>query len=372
MRRLGYLLQKEFIQIRRNKFMARAIIFVPIVQMLVLVPAVTFDIKNIDLCVVDYDLSSTSRELVNALQASTFFRVNRMTFSAKEAQELLHRDEIDVILNIPAAFERDLMVKDAATLQLLINGINGALAQTTLVYFTGVIADFHRNIAMQHVVIKPVAPAPQIHTRTRYWFNPELDYRIYMAPGILAILVTAIGFLLSGMNLVREKEIGTSEQMNVSPIKKHEFILGKMIPFMVIGVVDLAFGLALARLVYGMPFAGNILLLFGFTLIYLIAVMGLALFLSTFADTQQQYLFICFFFMMIFMLMSGIFTPAESMPDWAQKVNQLNPAAYLIRVIRMIVLKGSGLWDIRWDILRLSLLAITMTVFASLKYKKTT
>ncbi|MBN1561628.1 ABC transporter permease [candidate division KSB1 bacterium] len=368
---LYYLLQKEFIQIRRNKFMARVIILVPIVQMLILVPAVTFDIKGIDLCVVDLDLSSTSRELVNALQGSQFFKVRRMTFSMQEAQNQMNRDEIDVILHIPTSFERNLMVNDAASLQLLINGINGALAQTTLVYFTGVITEFNRRIVMEHIVLKPVSASPQIVTRTRYWYNPELNYRIYMAPGILAILVTSIGFLLSGMNLVREKEIGTSEQINVTPIKKHEFILGKMIPFMVIGVVDLAFGLVLARLVYAMPFVGNLLLLVGFTLIYLLAVMGLGLFLSSFANTQQQYLFVCFFFMMIFILMSGIFTPAESMPAWAQQVNQLNPAAYFIRVVRMIVLKGSGISDVGWDMARLSLLAISTTVFASLKYKKT-
>ena len=165
--------------------------------------------------------------------------------------------------------------------------------------------------------------------------------------------------------------MGTIEQINVTPVKKVEFILGKMIPFMIIGIVDLAFGLVLAMLVYGMPFEGNILLLFGFVLIYMISVMGLGLFLSTFAGTQQQYLFICFFFMMIFNLMSGIFTPEENMPEWAQHLNLFNPAAYFIRAIRMIALKGSGFADIRWDILRLSVLAISTTVFASLKYKKT-
>ena len=371
MTRLKYLLRKEFTQIRRNTFIARAIVFIPIAQMLILVPAVTFDIRHINLCVVDQDLSPISRKLINKLQGSTFFRINKATFSLNEAEKAMHQGKVDVILNIPNHFEQDLIKSDAAQLQLLINGINGSLAQTSMAYLSGVIMDYNRNIVLENISRKPVVPVPQIKTRTRYWFNPELDYKIYMAPGILAVLVTAIGFLLSGLNLVREKEIGTSEQINVTPIKKHEFILGKMIPFMVIGIVDLAFGLILARLVYSMPFEGSILLLFGFVLIYLIAVMGLGLFISTFANTQQQYLFICFFFMMIFILMSGIFTPADSMPTWAQNLNLLNPAAYFIRVIRMIVLKGSGFWDIRWDILRLSLLAVLTTVFASLKYKKT-
>lgn len=263
------------------------------------------------------------------------------------------------------------MQTDRADLKLLINGINGSLAQTSLVYLTGTLWDYNQKIVLENMTIKPIFPVSRINTHTRNWFNPELDYKIYMAPSILAILVTAIGFLLSGMNLVREKEMGTSEQINVTPIKKHEFILGKMIPFMIIGIVDLTFGLIVARIVYYMPFEGNILLLFGFVLVYLIAVMGLGLFLSTFANTQQQYLFICFFFMMIFILMSGIFTPADSMPLWAQRINLVNPAAYFIRVIRLIILKGSGIMDIKWDILGLMILALSLTILASLKYKKT-
>jgi ABC-2 type transport system permease protein len=371
MRTLKFLLQKEFTQIRRNKFMARVIILVPIVQMLVLVPAVTFDIKEIHLGVIDSDQSTTSRSLISKLQGSSFFKIKHASFSDAAADLAMQRGDIDVTLKIPINFERDLITSNSSAVQLLINGVNGSLAQTTMSYFTGIIQDFNREIAIENLAIVPVSKTPRVVSHTRFWYNAMLDYKIYMAPGILAILVTTIGFLLSGLNLVREKEIGTSEQINVTPIKKHQFILGKMIPFMVIGVIDLAFGLALARLVYGMPFEGSFFLLFGFTLIYLIAVMGLGLFLSTFAQTQQQYLFICFFFMMIFVLMSGIFTPAESMPAWAQHINRLNPAAYFIRVIRMIALKGSGLYDIRIDIAGLSLLAITTTVFASMRYKKT-
>ena len=371
MSRLKYLLHKEFIQIRRNTFIARAIIVMPIAQMLILVPAVTFDIRHIDLCVVDQDLSSMSRQLTNKLQGSTFFRLKKSLFSIAEAENAMHRGEVDVIINIPDDFERDLIQSDSAPLQLLIDGINGSLAQTSMAYLSGVIMDFNRKIVLEHIALKPVSPSPQIQPRTRYWFNPELDYKIYMAPGILAILVTAIGFLLSGLNLVREKEMGTSEQINVTPVGKYEFIIAKMVPFMVIGILDLIFGLALAMLVYHMPFEGNILLLFGFVLIYLVAVMGLGLFLSTFSSTQQQYLFICFFFMMIFNLMSGIFTPADSMPLWAHRLNLLNPAAYFIRVIRLIILKGSGFRDIGLDMLRLSLIAVLTTTLASMKYKKT-
>ncbi len=371
MHSLKYLLEKEFLQIRRNPFMARVIILVPIIQMLVLVPAVTFDIRHIDLCIVDQDLSPASRRLTGKLEGSSFFRIRRETFTLREAQNEMLENRADAILNVPANFGRDLIRTGTGDVQLLIDGINGSLAQTSMAYLSGVIQDFNRNIVFENIGIQPVSPAPQIQIRKRFWFNPELDYKIYMAPGILAILVTSIGFLLSGLNLVREKEMGTSEQINVTPVRKYEFILGKMIPFMVIGIADLSFGLLLARLVYSMPFEGNIFILFLFVLIYLVAVMGLGLFLSTFAATQQQYLFIAFFFMMIFILMSGIFTPADSMPVWAQQVNRLNPASYFIRVIRLIVLKGAGLHQIGWDMLSLGLLALGTTALASVKYRKT-
>lgn len=371
MRTLKFLLHKEFTQIRRNRFMARAILMVPIVQMLILVPAVTFDIRNIKLSVVDLDLSSVSRGLEAKLEGSKFFKLAHGSFSVKKAENMMHKGKVDAILVVPPDFEKHLLNNGSAEIQLLLNGINSSLAQTALVYLTALIQNYNQNIIMDNIAVKPFKPPSRISVRNRFWFNEEMDYKIYMAPGILGVLVTAVGFLLSGLNLVREKEIGTSEQINVTPIKKHEFILGKMIPFMIIGIVELAFGLTLARFVYSMPFEGSFLLLALFTFVYLIAIMGLGLFLSTFAGTQQQYLFICFFFMMIFMLMSGIFTPADSMPVWAQQVNHLNPTAYLIRVIRSIILKGSGFGAISKDLALLSLIALLTTSLASLKYKKT-
>ena len=370
MKTLKYLLKKEFTQIRRNPFMARIIFLMPIIQMLLLVPAVTFDIKEISMCVVDQDQSSLSRGLVNKLKRSAFFNVNKTTFSLPEAERAMHRDQVDIIVHMHRGLEADFIRENRVPVQLLINGINSTAAQTALSYCTNIIADYNRNIAIKYMNANPVQSAEQIHILTRYWYNPELNYERYMASGILAILVTAIGFLLSGLNLVREKEMGTSEQINVTPIRKHYFILGKVIPFLVIGLIDLAFGLTLAWLVYGLPIKGSLLLLFVYTVIYLISVMGFGLFISTLVQTQQQYLFMAFFFMMIFVLMSGIFTPADSMPQWAQIFNYFNPPAYFIRVIRMILLKGSGLSDISRDLILLSILAVFMTVFASMAYKK--
>jgi ABC-2 type transport system permease protein len=204
-----------------------------------------------------------------------------------------------------------------------------------------------------------------------YWFNPELDYKWYMAPGILAILVTLIGMFLSGMNLVREKEIGTIEQLNVTPIKKYQFILGKLFPFLVIALFDLAFGLVIARLVFDLPIAGSVVLLFGFAALYLIGALGLGLFISTVSDSQQQVMFVTFFFMIIFILMGGIFTSVENMPYLAQQFDRINPMYYFIRILRMIILKGSGFNDLIEEFVSLTVIGISFLSLAIWRYRKT-
>ena len=212
---------------------------------------------------------------------------------------------------------------------------------------------------------------PQIKVTNRYWYNELLNYKYYMLPGILAILVTAIGFLLAGLNLVKEKETGTIEQINVTPIKKYQFITAKMIPFMIIGLVDLALGLILGKILFDIPFRGSIGLMFLCSAIFLAGVLGLALFISTFSSTQQQYMFIAFFFMIIFILMSGIFTPMDSMPLWARKFDIINPMAYLMKIYRMIMLKGSAFSDIARDFYSLLILAVVFMSLAVRKYRKT-
>jgi len=205
----------------------------------------------------------------------------------------------------------------------------------------------------------------------RYWYNEMLNYKHYMLPGILGILVAAIGFVLAGLNMVKEKEAGTIEQINVTPVRKYQFVTAKMVPFLVIGLIDLAIGLAVGKLVFDIPFEGSIMLLFFCSAIFLVAALGLALFVSTMSGTQQQFMFVAFFFMIIFILMSGIFTPLESMPVWAQKIDMANPVAYLMRINRMIMLKGSTLMDIRGDIFALSSIAAIFTALAINRYRKT-
>ena len=371
MRIILYLIRKEFLQIARNKFISRAIFAVPILQMLILVPAVTFEIKNINLCIIDKDMSSESESLVERLEGSRFFRIKTATFSEKEGDNMLSRDECTMVLNIPSGFGKDIGNSKPGRMMVSINAINASVAQLSWAYLNGVISDYNGSLMNKNGPLQLVSAVPQINIENRFWYNEQLNYKYYMLPGILVVLVTAIGFLLAGLNMVREKEIGTIEQINVTPVRKHQFIIAKMVPFLIIGLIDLSLGLLLGRILFHIPFEGNILLLFLGSAIFLVAVLGLALFISTFSGTQQQYMFVAFFFMIIFVLMSGIFTPYESMPVWAQKFDLVNPVYYLIRINRMVMLKGSDMYDISADLAALTVIAVSFTAFAVRKYRKT-
>jgi len=371
MRTIFYLIRKEFIQIFRNKFIGRAIFGVPLVQMLILVPAVTFEIKNINLCIIDRDFSQESRELINKLEGSTFFRISSYVFSESEANNLLNRNKCNLILQIPSGFGKEIGTGKPGRLLASVNAINASTAQLSWAYLNGVLRDYNADLVAGKIIAKPASTVPQILVTNRYWYNEMLNYRHYMVPGILAILVTAIGFLLAGLNLVREKETGTIEQINVTPVRKYQFITAKMVPFLIIGLTDLALGMLLGKIAFNLPFEGSIALLFLCSAIFLIAILGFALFISTMAGTQQQFMFIAFFCMIIFILMSGIFTPFESMPVWAQKLNLVNPVAYIMRINRMVILKGSTISDISRDIYSLLIIAVFFTGFAVRQYRKT-
>jgi ABC-2 type transport system permease protein len=292
------------------------------------------------------------------------------TFSEKEADDLMKSNEADIILKIPAGFEKSLLRDDKASLQLIVNAINGSAAEISTGYARNVIMSHNKNIIAETYGLAKIENRGVINPVVRFWYNDLLDYKHYMAPGILVILVTIIGMFLSGMNLVKEKEIGTTEQLNVTPIKKYQLIAGKLIPFWFIALFDLALGLLFAKVAFNLPIEGNLFVLFAFASIYLIGILAAGLLISTFAETQQQVLFIAFFFMMIFVLMGGVFTSVESMPRWAQIIDIFNPVCYFMDVIRMVLLKGSGFKDIIPHLKFTLVFGATMLTFAILKYQK--
>ncbi len=370
MRILRILLEKEFRQIFRDPAILRLIFIMPIVQLLVLPMAADYEVKNVRIAVVDQDRSTYARQLVDKISASEYFDVIDYGNSYKASLELVEEDKADLVLNIPPKFENELVRENVASVFVSVNAINGAKANLGNVYLRNIITDFNQDIRMDWIQVPKFYPQPVIQVSAINWYNPLLNYQYFMVPGILVILVTMVGAFLSALNIVKEKEVGTIEQINVTPIRKHQFILGKLIPFWVLGLFVLGIGMALSRFVYGIIPVGNIMTIFAFAALYLLAVLGLGLLVSTFSQTQQQAMLISFFFMMIFILLGGLYTAIESMPMWAQWITKFNPVTYFIEVMRMVVLKGSTLFDIRFHILAVTIFAIVLNSWAIFNYKK--
>lgn len=371
MRTLKFLLQKEFRQIFRDPGILRIIFIMPLIQLIVLPFAADYEVKNIDLSLVDQDQSESSRLLENKFGSSGYFRITHTGTAYEEGLESVSDNEADIIINIPPDFEKDLIRGGESTVYVAANAIDGIKAGLGVSYARRIIADFNGEFRTRLVPYTRVLPRSNIVVQSANWYNPDINYQLFMVPGILVVLVTLVGSFLAALNIVKEKENGTIEQINVSPIKKHQFLLGKLIPFWVLGLIILAIGLVVSWLIHGIIPVGSYLLIFIFAAIYLVAVLGIGLLVSTFAETQQQATFIAFFFLMVFILLSGLYTPVDSMPDWAKVISWLNPVTHFVEVIRGIVIKGSGLADILPQMATIFVFGLVYNTLAVINYRKT-
>jgi ABC-2 type transport system permease protein len=371
MRTIKFLLIKEFKQIFRNRSILVMIIGMPLIQLVVLPLAANYEVRNINIAIIDLDHSPLSVRLGSKVKASAYFKVIGYPASYKEAMQLIQQDKADLILQFPPQFERNLIREHKQHLFIAVHAINGMKAGLGWSYLSNIIRSFNEEINAELMPVTKINPSPGIAISFSNWFNPHQVYYLFMVPGILAFLVTMITGFLSALNIVKEKEMGTIEQINVSPVKKYHFILGKLIPFWIIGTVVFTLGLLVSFFVYGIIPAGSILLLYGFMWIYLLAILGFGLLVSTYCDKQQQAMLIMFFFMMIFILMGGLLTSIDSMPGWAKAVAALNPVSYIIEVVRAVVLKGSGVQDILPQLCKVLIFAVVLNSWAIYNYKKT-
>jgi len=374
MRTLLYLLEKEFKQIFRNKAILPLIFVMPVIQLLILSYAIDYEIKNLKLYVIDYDQSTVTRLLVNKFTASHYFILAGMSFDQDDAKEAIRHEEADLCLIIPQDFEKNLLKDGHSEIQVLVNAIDGTKAGLASNYANKIIFDFNKDLLQYYGIKGNLSISPEfrnINIEHSNWYNPDLNYKNFMVPGILVLLVTMIGSFLASMNIVREKEIGTIEQINVTPIRKYQFILGKTIPFWIIGMFEMAFGLFIAKIVFSIPMVGSLIVLFAFTAVFLLVVLGLGLFISTITETQQQAMFISWFFLVVFILMSGLFTPIENMPKWAQNITLFNPIRYFIEVTRLVLLKGAGFAEIRLHFVVMIISAVLINALAIFRYRKT-
>ncbi len=367
---LKFLIEKEFKLFFRNSFLPKLVILLPVVMLLVMPWAANQEIKNLKLSVVDADHSTYSQRLVQKITSSNYFHLTDVSSTNRQAMQSIEQGKSDIILEIQPDFEKNLLKDGSAEVLISANAVNGTQGSLGSAYLTSIIRDFSSELLNETGMTKGKTVAPVISIVSYNKFNPHLDYKVFMVPAIMVMLLTMLAGFLPALNIVSEKETGTIEQMNVTPVHKFLFILAKLIPYWIIGFVVLSIGMGIAASVYRLFPVGSLLTLYGCASIYILVVSGLGLVISNYSGTMQQAMFVMFFFIMIFILMSGLFTPVSSMPGWAQAIAGLNPLKYFMQIMRAVYLKGSGMADLLPQLFALCIFALGFNAWAVLSYRK--
>ncbi len=357
MRRIFYIIQKEFRQIRRTRAYFALIFVAPFVQLLIMGSAITTEVKHVPIAVLDNDHTTASREIRNACAASGSFDFVGTATSEDQAIALLDDGKVKIVIVIPPHFERDMKNGRVPEIQVLVDGVDGNSAGVAFGYITAMLSQLQQQL-------KRITFVP------RMWYNPNLDSKLNFVPGLIGILLIIVTTFLTALNIVREKEIGTLEQLMVTPVSGIQLIIGKIIPFMILGFMQLTVGVLAAGLVFGIWMKGSLLLLYGMTVIFCLSTLGLGIFVSTLADTQQQAMFIAWFFMIFALLLSGFFIPIENMPPAVQYITTINPLRYFILVVREIYLKGTEFRFLWKEALAMGVIGVVALVSAAMRFQK--
>jgi ABC-2 type transport system permease protein len=371
--RIKHMLIKEFIQVFRDPRMRMVIFVIPCMQVLIIGYAVSTDVKHVRTAVFDMDNSQSSRDVTASFIRSGYFDVVERIGTDAEATALLDRGSVSAVLHIMHGFADDLHAGRTAQLQVLVDGTDSNTANIVLSYAVKIAAAYSENLLVERYQrrVGAITLPGRPELRTRAWFNENLESRNYYVPAVLVVVVSVVTLLLTSMAVVREKEIGTMEQIMVTPITPTEFILGKTIPFAVIGFIDVALVTLIGVFWFEVPIRGNPALLFFATGLYLMTMLGIGLFISTVSETQQQAMISTFFFFFPAMLLSGFAFPIANMPEPVQWLTLIDPLRYFLVIVRAIFLKGVGM-EILWpEMLVLAVMGVFMLWLASKRFHKT-
>ncbi|MGI9531963.1 ABC transporter permease [Lutimonas sp.] len=368
---LKYLIEKEFKQIFRNSFLPRMIVMLPIVALIVYPFAANFEVKNIALSLVDHDKSSYSQQLIQKVQASGYFKINDVSVSYKDALRSIELDDADIILEIPANFQATFIREKQGTVMIAANAVNGNKGGLGSAYLSAVISDFNADVRVELAGGLTKGLESPLEVVPSYRFNPTLKYEVFMVPALMVMILAMICGFLPALNIVGEKESGTIEQINVTPIKRATFILSKLIPYWIIGYFVLSVGMLIAMFFWRLIPQGNILTIYFFATLFIVSFSGFGLVISNYAQTIQQAMFMMFFFVLTFIFLSGLYTPVENMPVWAQRISDFSPLKYIIQVLRMVYLKGSNINDLQRPFIALVSFAVFFYSWAIFSYRKT-
>ncbi|MDZ7331374.1 MAG: ABC transporter permease [candidate division KSB1 bacterium] len=368
MSRTFHLIKKEFIQIRRDPSLIRILIIIPIVQLLILGYVVSSEVKNIATVICDLDNSQLSRQLVERIRNSAYFRVKYFEPHQQNLADYLDRGRASVAIVIPDNLTKNIASNIPTAIQILVDGVDSNSSTMALGYISGILESFLSEQLTQYVQL-----GTEIHLLTanvRVWYNEDLKFSHFMIPGLIVFLLTMVTTLISAIGLVREREIGTLEQLLVAPIKKHEMLIGKIVPFAVIGLLEVSLAIAFAKVWYHIPIAGNLGLFALFIVVYLFTTLGIGLFVSASVQTQQQAMFMSFFFIVFFMFLSGFLFQIENMPRIAQYLSYLDPMRYLVVVVRELFIKGAGMKYLYWQGIALVIFGSMIFSFAALRFQR--
>jgi len=371
--RLKHMLIKEFIQVFRDPRMRGVILLVPIIQVIIFGYAVNTDVRHIRTAVYDLDNTPASRDLVSRFEGSGCFDVVEHPGSESQARACIDAGRVKALIRLNQGFAGDLDGGRTAQAQLILDGSDSNTAGIVISYASRIAATYNQRILIQRISRSTGGrfTAEPVSMESRSWFNPNLESRYFFLPGVIAQLVMIVSIILSSMAIVREREIGTIEQIMVTPIGRTEFILGKTIPFALIGFVNVAMVTLVAVLWFKVPLEGSLLTLFFATGLFLLSNLGVGLFISTVSRTQQQAMMTAFFFIQPAILLSGFIYPIANMPPSIQWLTYLNPLRYFLVIIRGVFLKGVGFAVLWPQMLALAILGVTMITLASSRFKKT-
>jgi ABC-2 type transport system permease protein len=370
--RIRQIIIKEFIQILRDPRMRTLLFLPPIIQMIIFGYAASTDVKNIQMAVYDLDNTPESRDLVREFTYSDYFHVKHYIYTDRAAEEMIDKSDVNTVIRFNLGFGNDLNANRQAQAQLIIDGSDSNTAAVISAYANQIMERYSSRLLDKRVqvLLNRSIRFPKIDLRTRAWFNENLLSRDFFIPGVIALIVTVVTLLLTSMAIVKEKEIGTIEQLIVSPINSWELILGKLLPFALIGLFDILLVTVVGVFWFDVPIRGNLLLLFGSAILYLLTTLGIGLFISTIANTQQEAMMTAFFFIFPAILLSGFVFPIYNMPKLIQYITYVNPIRYFLVIIRGIFLKGVGI-EILWpQMMALFALGIVIFTLSTLRFRK--
>ncbi|MCB2203993.1 ABC transporter permease [bacterium] len=371
MQRIYYLIQKEFRQIFRDRPMMAALFVIPFIQLVLLGNAITTDVTNLDIAVCDFDRTPMSREFLRHFGDTEYFNVVAIEDDYASLKHLLDEGKVKFALVIPEHFQRDLVGGERPAIQLLIDGIDGNSAGVAIGYLSA-IAEQHQVdlIRMEPSMGRALRTATVVSAEPRFWYNPEMESKVYIVPGIVALILLIITVFLTSMGIVREKEIGTLEQLLVTPIRSYQLILGKIIPFSILGFIEMSVAIGFVYLIFGIGVEGSLWLLFFESAIFILTTLGVGIFISTISETQQQALFVGWFFMIFAILLSGFFIPIANMPDVIQYFTYLNPLRYFMVILREIYLKGTPIQYLLPETAAMIGFGVTVFSAAVIRYRR--